>query len=1016
MSAGRPSRLVTRAYWGDSVTSFEFRADRNNAAILYVQGRYALPLPGNGEWQHVAVRFRAPRFDAGGNKIQNALQLDVSVGAETLRNVVIPKYSEQPHFNWEDSGGPTVIEIGKGTFELRNFLHERADFAEVEPPSKTGAETNEGQLVDSVALGKKAFEAVGCNACHLIDASDGSAGSGPNLFGLFGVEPRTREIVEGDEGHRFQIKASREYLQRSVRTPAAQLAVAEGGTNKGNAYLPVMPAFTKDVVSDEQIAYIGDYLATLNEPLARGPVMKLVKLAPAVSYDPMTDNLQWLVGDTVRVQRGPMGGVSARSIHVGNPDGVNYTFDPRILAIAKIWQGGFLDMAGELKNRGGNGLALGYESRELDFGKHEYLLAPLDTRGRAIDFSFKEGKFGDLSSHRAALYSKADHADMIAAAKAQFLGYSRDSRDPLAAPIFRYQVGENVIEIQTKISSNGDVEISVHGALKQPQTFAMNPALLKNAITTTGSLRDDVWSVPAGETHAVLRGSMNVAASAWRPAQTRYGYRRAPITKEAASAKLPTGYSIENLYPPKDNYGREQLFEALGLSQSGDGTVVVATRTAGIWRLVSGEWRLFAEGLFDCLGVVAEDQRGLTVVASQKAELTRISDTNGDGVADKYETLFDAHSYHGNYHSYMHGPVRGKDGAYYIALNLAADGGNSTYNANGKYMGSWGGYSGWAIRVEGVNRYQLFASGLRSPAGLGASPDGRLWFLDNQGEYVGTSKMFELKKGRFYSHPVSLIDLPGMTPDSPEIAWENWIDRREKAAVLFPHNRVANSPGSPAWIPKSAFGAFAGQIVVGDQTQSNLLRVVLQEVDGVQQASVVPFFEGLESGVMRPLFLQDGSLLLGQTGRGWQAKGGKVTALQQVRWDGITVAPQIVAMLASPQGFHLDLTQPLREKTTEQTLRAAMSLESWTYRDAPDYGSDELDVHAEDVASISLSVDRRRISVRLASTVQRKVHLQQSARVYRATLKGPALFDGAAPTDLSAYYTLYRFPEKPASR
>src|SRR6185436_19971438 len=147
-------------------------------------------------------------------------------------------------------------------------------------------------------------------------------------------------------------------------------------------------------------------------------------------------------------------------------------------------------------------------------------------------------------------------------------------------------------------------------------------------------------------------------------------YLRAPLQKTAATAKLPAGYGIENYYPPKDNYGRDQLFEALGLARAKDGTIVVATRTAGIWRLVDGEWRQFAEGLFDSLGVVAEDNKGLVVVAGQKAELTRVSDTNGDGIADKYETLFDAHSYHANYHSYMHGPTRGPDGAYYIALNL----------------------------------------------------------------------------------------------------------------------------------------------------------------------------------------------------------------------------------------------------------------------------------------------------------------------------------------------------------
>jgi hypothetical protein len=528
-----------------------------------------------------------------------------------------------------------------------------------------------------------------------------------------------------------------------------------------------------------------------------------------------------------------------------------------------------------------------------------------------------------------------------------------------------------------------------------------------------GTLANDRWTLPPGKVDATLRGNIGLVGSAWRPATSRFAHVRQPLEKTPSSANMPAGYSIENYYAPLDNFGRPQLFEALGLSLAKDGTVVVGTRNAGIWRLVEGEWRLFAEGLFDSLGVVVEDGKGLVVVAGQKAELTRISDTNGDGIADRYDTLFDAHSYHGNYHTYLHGPVRAKDGAYYFTLNLAHDGSGTAYMGGGNVMGTFGGFDGWAIRVEPDGKYQLFANGLRSPASVGAGPDGRVWYADNQGDFVATSKFFELKADRFYGHPAGLVDLPGMTPDSPDIKWDRVAARRERAALLFPHNRVANSPGNPAWdTTQGKFGPFAGQIFIGDQTQSNLLRVSLQKVGEHEQGSVMPFMDGLESGVMRPLFLRDGSLLLGQTGRGWQAKGGKVASLQHVRWDGKTVAPGILSMQATRTGFRVDLTQPLGGGVSATILRSAVNVESWTYRDAPDYGSPELDLRRESPTSLLVSPDRKTLYIELPSREITQVHPQQTARVYQLKMNSGTLFDTKAPAELSAYYTLYQFPEK----
>ena len=999
--------LASKSTLADSITYLEFKAPAGAVANLYLMGRYGFELKGNGDWQTLSVRFRAPRFDEGFNKVQPAFILEARIGAEVKRNVIVDGPSPGAIWDNEDQRGPAFLVVKSGSFALRKSSHDGADFAQVTLPKASGGETNEKELKDFVAMGKELFTQVGCEACHRVEPDDAAVSSGPNLYGLLRTEPRNREVVEG-EGHRFQVKAGREYLLRSLRAPGDQLAVAEHGETKGQPYLPVMPAFGRELLSDTQVEALGDYLATLNTGRDRGPVVRLAGLEPAEPYDPMKDSLQWLVNDSVRMQRGPMPGTSARAIHVGNPNGVNYSFDPRVLAVVKIWQGGFLDMEGELTNRGGRGFKLGYESREIGFGDREYLLAPLNASGAPVDFTFKESKYADQAAQKAALYAKQDQLAQIAAADAQFLGYSRNSKDKAAAPVFRYRVGKNVVEVATAIAAGGEVTISINGMFSAPQSFALNTGLLEGAVVSAGALVGDRWNLPAGKAGATLRGKIGVAANAWRPAASSFAWQRQPLEKAAAQAQLPPGYSIENYYAPQDNFGRKQLFEALGLSVTRDGTIVVATRNAGIWRLVKGQWQFFAEGLFDSLGVVAEDAKGLVVVAGQKAELTRISDTNGDGIADKYETLYDAHSYHGNYHTYMHGPVRGKDGAYYFALNLAH--GGDVYTGGGQVMGTYGGFNGWAFRVTPDGKGGPFAYGLRSPASLGAAPDGRIWYTDNQGDFVATSKLFVLQKDKFYGHPAGLVDLPGMTPDSPEIKYDVVADKREKAAVLFPHNKVANSPGNIAWVTQPRFGPFVGQMLIGDQTQSNLLRVVTEKVGEQEQGSVMPFLEGLESGVMRPVFLPDGSLLLGQTGRGWQAKGGKIASLQHVRWDGKTVAPAIASVSAQSDGFRISLTQPLGSGVSPEILQSALSLESWTYRDAPDYGSPEMDTRGEGTAGITVSADRKSISVKLANLEIPKVHPRQTARVYHLKLASGTLFDANAPKELNAYYTLYGFP------
>jgi len=279
-ATGIDNALATRAAYADSVTTLEYRAPKGARATLYVQGRYGFELPGTGDWQTFSLRFRAPRFDEGFNKQQSALGIEARTGSSVQRNMIFEKPTPGARWENEDFRGPAFVAVAQGPFEVRNFKQDPADFSQLTPPKASGGDTNEKDLRDLVALGKDTFDSVGCSACHLVEPSSTAVSSGPNLYGLFRSDPRTREVVEGGEGHRFQVKVNREYLHHSVRAPADQLAVAESGATRGTAYPAVMPPFAKEVISDEQIDAIGAYLATLNDPGDRGPVTTINAFAP----------------------------------------------------------------------------------------------------------------------------------------------------------------------------------------------------------------------------------------------------------------------------------------------------------------------------------------------------------------------------------------------------------------------------------------------------------------------------------------------------------------------------------------------------------------------------------------------------------------------------------------------------------------------------------------------------------------------------------------------------------------
>src|SRR5439155_18862281 len=117
--------------------------------------------------------------------------------------------------------------------------------------------------------------------------------------------------------------------------------------------------------------------------------------------------------------------------------------------------------------------------------------------------------------------------------------------------------------------------------------------------------------------------------------------------------------------------------------------------------------------------------------------------------------------------------------------------------------------------------------------------------------------------GMLYHGQKGKTGVEGMPQHTPPVVW-------------FPYGRMGQSISEPVWDTTGGkFGPFTGQMLVGDQNKSNVMRVYLEKVNGRFQGACFPFRSGFESGVNRLAFGPDGSLYVGMTNRGWGSSGGQ---------------------------------------------------------------------------------------------------------------------------------------------
>ncbi len=459
-------------------------------------------------------------------------------------------------------------------------------------------------------------------------------------------------------------------------------------------------------------------------------------------------------------------------------------------------------------------------------------------------------------------------------------------------------------------------------------------------------------------------------------------------------------YAVETLALPE-----HVELEVGGLLARADGSILACTRRGEVWCIrdafrAGREPRFvrFAQGLHEPLGLV--EHQGWIYVA-QRGELSRMRDVDGDDRMDELETVCDAWSVSGNYHEYNFGPALAPDGSLWITTNKPF--GDEPFG-----RAKW---RGFALRIGLDGSMQPMCAGLRSPAGIGAAPWGDLFYTDNQGEWCGASKLAHLEPGDFHGHPWGAFSCddplwtfskPGEAPNGvlmPEVAAT--MASFKLPAVWFPYDKMGRSPAGFVWDESSgAFGPFAGQMFVGDQYQSSVIRVQLEKVGKRWQGACFPFRRGLSSGVVRVAWDGRGGLLCGLTDRGWGSLGNRTHGLERLTWTGETPF-EIRAMHARPDGFELEFTAPVELASASEPANYQFS--SYTYLLHENYGSDEVDKRELSVREARVSDDR--LSVRLVVEGLREGYVHELAC-------GVAQAGGTHLVHDKAYYTLIELPAK----
>ena len=321
--------------WNESTkTGYEGSAPRINASRA------------PGLWQHLKVRFQAPRFDESGNKIANARFLEVYLnGSLVQENVEVSGPTRSAFFDDEAPLGPLVIQGDHGPVAFKNMKYkvytlDRLKLADMEYQLYQGEfqdfdtlsslEPNKSDAADSLT-----YQAAGDFDRYAIQFKGviNAPVEGTYLFRLAGFGPAQLQIED-------KVIADNDMAQHIRDVGTGSIELEEGAH-----------PFTLTFVKNNRPWQKGLSLTY------EGPGIPETRLHAknSVPEPQQIDPIQVFADDEVAIQRGffmHKGKKYTHTVLVGTPHKINYSHEMKNGALLAGWRGEFADATDMWHSRG----------------------------------------------------------------------------------------------------------------------------------------------------------------------------------------------------------------------------------------------------------------------------------------------------------------------------------------------------------------------------------------------------------------------------------------------------------------------------------------------------------------------------------------------------------------------------------------------------------------------------------------------------------------------------------------